>query len=220
VATGRCAEATVCAGSSGNPGPAYGERVRAELRAPARLDTGPTDTRPVCAIRSGAALTAPEAVRVPAPLVVYYRAALAWPWIVGVQNAVRLPSEMELDADTGLLVFAHESQSVVRWAVDPEAGADQPVWLPDWEDEALREREPLSGFLVQFALAETVWGRAHRAHGLGSHRHSPKACSPGHVRCPGSRGAGLVTRPAATPVRDRSPSRPPRATSARSPSTR
>jgi hypothetical protein len=93
---------------------------------------------------------------VPAPLREFYVAVGNRPDAI-VQNRLIDPSELRLQ--DGQLLFYVESQAVYLWATEP-AAQDPPVWgrenVPDasWEEEG----EPLSRFLVQVAVFETVMG--------------------------------------------------------------
>jgi hypothetical protein len=56
----------------------------------------------------------------------------------------------------GLLTFYVENQGVFSARIDPRS-ADPDVYLWDLEAEPLREREPLSGYLLQAVLLEAAW---------------------------------------------------------------
>lgn len=92
--------------------------------------------------------------KIPAPLADYYRLARHRPALLGVQNYIDPPERWQERSDR-LVSFAHENQGGFRWLFDPRQ-EDPEVWLDDLGDELLREHEPLSGFLLQFALFETM----------------------------------------------------------------
>lgn len=120
------------------------------------------DTDPVRAMRRflldwypGPAEVTPVAVDVPAPLAALYAIAADRPDALGTQNGVFLPDQLRTDPDEGLLVFAAENQGNFTWMIDP-AEDDPTVWMVAQHTPPVAEREPLSGFLVQFSLMEAL----------------------------------------------------------------
>lgn len=103
----------------------------------------------------GPAEVAPLAVDLPAPLAQLYAIAEERPDALGTQNGLFRPDEVYRDPDEGLLVFGAENQGGFRWMIDP-AEADPTVWLVHERAAPVPEREPLSGFLVQFSLMEAI----------------------------------------------------------------
>lgn len=92
---------------------------------------------------------------VPAPLAELYAIAAGRPAAMGTQNSLYPPEQLRTDPDEGLLVFGAENQGGFTWMIDP-AEDDPAVWLV-WQGLApVAEREPLSGFLVQFSLMEAI----------------------------------------------------------------
>jgi len=90
----------------------------------------------------------------PAPLAEFYRLARRRPTLLGRQNFIRRPEEWEA-ADDGLVLFGDENQGCFAWLFSPSQ-ADPEVWI-DRDGKGLRrEHEPMSGFLLQFALYETM----------------------------------------------------------------
>jgi hypothetical protein len=75
--------------------------------------------------------------------------------VLGTQNALYPPDQLRTDPDEGLLVFAAENQGNFTWQIDPTE-ADPTVWLVRAGVAPVAEREPVSGFLVQFCLFEAI----------------------------------------------------------------
>jgi hypothetical protein len=98
----------------------------------------------------------PDAGRwnVPEPLADYYRLARRRPALLGVQNYID-PPERWLERLDGLVSFAHENQGGFAWLFNPRQ-EDPEVWIDGFGDGRVREHVPLSGFLLQFALFETM----------------------------------------------------------------
>lgn len=91
---------------------------------------------------------------VPAPLADYYRLARRRPALLGVQNYIDPPKRWT-ERRGNLVAFAHENQGGFTWLVDP-CLEDPEVWIDGLGDAPVREHAPLSGFLLQFALYETM----------------------------------------------------------------
>lgn len=91
---------------------------------------------------------------VPAPLADYYRLARRRPALLGVQNYID-PPERWLERRDGLVSFAHENQGGFTWLFNPRQ-EDPEVWIDGLGNGLVREHAPLSGFLLQFALFETM----------------------------------------------------------------
>jgi hypothetical protein len=96
---------------------------------------------------------------VPEPLAVFYRLARHRPALLGVHNQLRPPYEWEQYED--LIAFGDENQGVFTWLFDP-ASPDPEVWMDDGH-ELRREHQPMSGFLLQFALYETMMNAPYKA---------------------------------------------------------
>lgn len=89
----------------------------------------------------------------PAPLAEYCGVADERPRLFGVDNWILPRGELRPAGHDGLLEFA--GSHPYRWLLDP-AHDDPPVWF-EHPGEGLRpEREPLSRFLLQFAVGETL----------------------------------------------------------------
>jgi hypothetical protein len=105
----------------------------------------------------GPASQASPAADVPASLAELYAVAAGRPAVLGTQNAIYPPDRLYTDPDEGLLVFAAENQGNFTWQIDPTED-DPAVWLVSPGEAPVAEREPLSGFLVQFCLFEAIAG--------------------------------------------------------------
>ncbi|MEY9934141.1 hypothetical protein ABH926_008805 [Catenulispora sp. GP43] len=109
--------------------------------------------------------SSPEACKldgVPAALVEYYRLAQTRPALMGVQNRLLPAAKWTAGRDVGMVEFAHENQGGHLWLMDPSE-ADPTVWIDDFGHswDMMPEREPLSSFLLQFALFETMMNAPH-----------------------------------------------------------
>ncbi|MEU7755617.1 hypothetical protein [Micromonospora sp. NPDC049171] len=97
----------------------------------------------------------------PEPLTAFYRLARHRPALLGQQNFLRRPEEWKLAHD-GLIDFGHENQGGFIWLFDP-SDADPVVWI-DQDDYGLRpEHERMSGFLLKFAVYETMMNAHYKA---------------------------------------------------------
>ncbi|MEV0156090.1 hypothetical protein AB0H57_20495 [Micromonospora sp. NPDC050686] len=94
------------------------------------------------------------AMRLPAPLLAFYDIAAGREEILGQQDFIKPLDRLEYLQDEPLVIFANENQGVWWALIDPTD--DDPVVWYDGGPERLRERERLSGFLLQFALTEAV----------------------------------------------------------------
>ncbi|GAA1965474.1 hypothetical protein GCM10009838_23810 [Catenulispora subtropica] len=114
----------------------------------------------------GSSAEASEHDDVPAALVEYYRLAQARPALMGVQNRLLPVVKWAAGRDVGMVGFAHENQGCHLWLMDPSE-ADPTVWIDDFGHswDMVPEREPLSAFLLQFALFETMMNAPHTAFG-------------------------------------------------------
>lgn len=97
----------------------------------------------------------PAVSDVPAALAELYAIAAGRPEVRGTQNEILAVDELRTDPDEGLLVFAGENQGNFWWMLDP-AEEDPVVWRVPPHGVPVAEREPLSGFLVQFCLFEAI----------------------------------------------------------------
>lgn len=95
------------------------------------------------------------ASEVPAALAELYAIAVDRPEVLGTQNGVYPLSGLRTDPHEGLLVFAAENQGNFSWLIDPTED-DPVVWRVAGSEPPEAEREPLSGFLVQFCLFEVI----------------------------------------------------------------
>ncbi|MEU4690021.1 hypothetical protein [Actinoplanes sp. NPDC023714] len=100
----------------------------------------------------------PEAATpLPVPLQVFYRLAAREPLMFGVHNEIYRPHDLEYDEDEGGVIVAAENQGVWVRVVDPDEDD------PEVHDDGDPDEEPLSGFLLQFTLAEAVMAAPYRA---------------------------------------------------------
>ncbi|MFF0836634.1 MULTISPECIES: hypothetical protein [unclassified Streptomyces] len=100
------------------------------------------------------ALDLPEALRH------FYALARRRPACLGVQNRIIPASKLRMDLN-GLIVFGEENQGGFVWSLPrtPDGtGADPTVWFRGCDEPPIAEQEPLSGFLLQFALFEAAMG--------------------------------------------------------------
>ncbi|MGW9214474.1 hypothetical protein ACWGR4_46985 [Embleya sp. NPDC055664] len=96
-------------------------------------------------------------VELPRALAEFHRLAEDRPEILGVQDFIDPPGEVRVDPATGLMWFGRENQGGFAWALDPTR-PDPPVWLSEDFEHWYPEREPLSGFLLQYSLQEAAIG--------------------------------------------------------------
>ncbi|MEU2615954.1 hypothetical protein ABZ570_30940 [Micromonospora sp. NPDC007271] len=94
------------------------------------------------------------AMKLPPPLLAFHDIAVGREEILGRQDFIEPLDTIEYLDDEPLVVFAAENQGVWVALIDPTD--DDPVVWYDGGPERLRERERLSGFLLQFALNEAV----------------------------------------------------------------
>ncbi|MBM0259390.1 hypothetical protein [Micromonospora sp. 4G55] len=94
------------------------------------------------------------AMKLPAPLLAFHDIAGGREEILGRQDFIEPPDRIEYLEDEPLVAFAAENQGVWVALIDPTD--DDPVVWYDGGPQRLRERERLSGFLLQFALNEAV----------------------------------------------------------------
>lgn len=95
----------------------------------------------------------------PAALAELYAVADGRPEVLGTQNEVFARDKLWTHPDEGLLVFGAENQGNFSWLIDP-AEEDPTVWMAPLYETPFAEREPLSGFLVQFCLFEALMSGA------------------------------------------------------------
>ncbi|WP_143078853.1 hypothetical protein [Nonomuraea pusilla] len=100
-------------------------------------------------------------VVVPEALAAFYRLARGRTGVLGVQNFIRPAGDLTIGAD-GLLEFGHENQGCFSWSLDLSQD-DPTVWTSDAPDFRHVEREPLSGFLLQFSLYEAMLNAPYHA---------------------------------------------------------
>lgn len=92
--------------------------------------------------------------RLPEPLLAFYRAAAGRAEVYGSHNQIHTADEL-VEEDDGLVQFGAENQGVFVMLLDPTE-ADPTVRYSGLHAE--HEREPLSGFLLQFLLSEAAYG--------------------------------------------------------------
>jgi hypothetical protein len=109
----------------------------------------------------GESVAAPRDV--PEPLAVFYRLARHRPALLGVQNRLRPPHAWRERQD-GLIAFGDENQGGFTWLFDPSR-PDPEVWIDQDGYELRREHQPMSGFLLQFALYEAMMNAPYSALG-------------------------------------------------------
>lgn len=100
------------------------------------------------------ALDLPEGLRY------FYHLSQRHPDALGVQNRILPAAKLGTDHD-GLIVFGEENQGGFVWAMarTPDGpAADPTVWFRGYDEPPVAEQEPLSGFLLQFALFEAAMG--------------------------------------------------------------
>jgi len=101
---------------------------------------------------------------IPRALADFYRLAAQCPAILGSHNRIRPISDLRPDSSAERFVFGVECQGGWTWSIPWEAGAtdtDPTVWFDD--GRLVPEQEPLSGFLLQFALEEAAIGALYQA---------------------------------------------------------
>ncbi|CAL9564071.1 hypothetical protein SUDANB121_04720 [Nocardiopsis dassonvillei] len=94
----------------------------------------------------------------PRPLARFHRLAAARPLLLGGQNFLRPPQELDPASD-GPCVLGTENQGGFSWELrrGPGGFGDDPaVWFVDGIGEPVTEEEPLSRFLLQFTLYEAA----------------------------------------------------------------
>jgi hypothetical protein len=101
-------------------------------------------------------------VPVPRALADFYQLARDRPGLMGRQNFLRPPAEVELDA-SGRIHFGDENQGGFVWALASGDDTDAQVLISEDHEVWHSEREPLSGFLMQFALYEAFNSAPYRA---------------------------------------------------------
>ncbi|MFF5257947.1 hypothetical protein ACFY4C_03305 [Actinomadura viridis] len=98
---------------------------------------------------------------VPEPLAVFYRLARHRPALLGVQNRLRPPHAWRERHD-GLIAFGDENQGGFTWLFDPTR-PDPEIWIDQDGYNLRREHQPMSGFLLQFALYEAMMNAPYKA---------------------------------------------------------
>ncbi|MFF5229496.1 hypothetical protein [Dactylosporangium sp. NPDC000521] len=89
----------------------------------------------------------------PPPLAAFHAAIAGREELLGRQNFLFAPDRLRLD-EAGRLEFGTENQGGFTLVTEP--GDDPPVWYTDWDDEPIRDPNPLSVFLLWFALFEAT----------------------------------------------------------------
>ncbi|MGI5328374.1 hypothetical protein [Actinomadura nitritigenes] len=98
---------------------------------------------------------------VPEPLAVFYRLARHRPALLDVQNRLRPPHRWQERHD-GLIAFGDENQGGFIWLFD-RSHPDPVVWIDQDGYGLRREHQPMSGFLLQFALYEAMMNAPYKA---------------------------------------------------------
>ena len=104
----------------------------------------------------------PPVVAVPEVLAAFYRAVAGRCEILGYHNRIHHPVALRRDAQTGLVEFGVECQGGFWLLMDP-TDPDPPVVYGGLADGLVTEREPLSGYLLQFLLLEQAHAAPFRA---------------------------------------------------------
>ncbi|MEU5900281.1 hypothetical protein [Streptomyces venezuelae] len=102
----------------------------------------------------------------PAGLQGLYRLAKRRPAVLGVQNRILPEQHLYAHPRGEMTVFGEENQGCFVWALPrgrDGADADPTVWFCVDDEEPVAEQEPLSGFLLQFALFEAAMSAAYHA---------------------------------------------------------
>ncbi|MER5990551.1 hypothetical protein [Streptomyces viridosporus] len=102
----------------------------------------------------------PPALDLPEGLRHFYHLAQRHPSSLGVQNRIFPASELRTDPN-GMLVLGEENQGGFVWSLQrtPDGSESDPtVWFRGYDEPPVAEQEPLSGFLLQFALFEAAMG--------------------------------------------------------------
>ncbi|WP_431961252.1 hypothetical protein [Actinacidiphila sp. bgisy160] len=110
-------------------------------------------------------------VDLPAGLAQLYELAMRRPGVLGVQNRMVEDLGRETDRCGDMRVIGVENQGGFRWSTlwTPGEPEDDPtVWHRVHDEPPVAENEPLSGFLLQFALDEAATGADYVAvaHGI------------------------------------------------------
>ncbi|MER6106602.1 hypothetical protein [Streptomyces hirsutus] len=90
----------------------------------------------------------------------FYHLARRHPGSLGVQNRIIPASKLRTDPNE-TIIFGEENQGGFVWSLPrrPDGSeADPTVWFQEHGEPPIAEQEPLSGFLLQFALFEAAMG--------------------------------------------------------------
>lgn len=110
----------------------------------------------------GPATTVEAPMGLPSALLSFYELAAVRPELLGRQDFILPPGDLEYTEDEPFIMIAHEGQGIWEAFIDP-ADEDPVVWYDDGSGERMPERETLSGFLLQFALGEAAMTSPFRA---------------------------------------------------------
>ncbi|MET8829409.1 hypothetical protein ABZX40_26145 [Streptomyces sp. NPDC004610] len=100
--------------------------------------------------------TPPSPPGLPRPLRHFHELAHDRPLALGTQNALFPPVRLRTDPD-GTLDIGTENQGIFTWSLRrPHDSPDPTVWFETDDGTLVPEAEPLSGFLLQFALYEAA----------------------------------------------------------------
>jgi len=98
--------------------------------------------------------------REPLALRAFYRAVAGRPGLRGGQNRIFTSEELYAEGPDDWIVFGTENQGCFHWIMDPDRPDPAVGYL---DDHYPVEPEPMSGFLLQFCLAEAALGGPFRA---------------------------------------------------------
>ncbi|MCX5526192.1 hypothetical protein OG342_25620 [Streptomyces bobili] len=90
----------------------------------------------------------------------FYHLSRRHPNSLGVQNRIFSTPKLRTDPN-GMIIFGEENQGGFVWALPRTLdglGSDPTVWFQGYGEPLIAEQEPLSGFLLQFALFEAAMG--------------------------------------------------------------
>lgn len=117
-------------------------------------------------------------IALPEPLLAFYRAVAGRRELLGVQDQIFPAPRLRLDQDAQV-TFGAENQGVFHVRIDP-AQADPPVHYTGIDVDPSIDREPLSGFLLQFLLSEAAVAGPYGAHATLSDDRLPQLLA--HLR--------------------------------------
>jgi hypothetical protein len=123
--------------------------------------------------------TDPAAVAVPEALAGFYRAVAGRCEILGYHNRIHHAGALRHDEQTGLVEFGVECQGGFWLLMDP-TDPDPPVAYGGMAEELVTEREPLSGYLLQFLLSQQAHAAPFRAEARLEQAQAQRLVAPLH----------------------------------------